>query len=52
MSLLMPEVKHIYQNHHLDSTRWDDYIPRNDDIIIAPSPVQRGSYGGGMMFRE
>ena len=37
MSLLMPEVKHIYQNHHLDSTRWDDYIPRSDDIIIATS---------------
>lgn len=37
MRILTPEVKHIYQNHHLDSTRWDDYIPRNDDIIIATS---------------
>lgn len=37
MSVLMPQVKHIYQNHHLDSTRWDDYVPRNDDIIIATS---------------
>lgn len=37
MSVFMPEVKHVYQNHHLDSTRWDDYIPRNNDIIIATS---------------
>lgn len=37
MSVLMPEVKQVYQNHHLDSTRWEDYIPRNDDIIIATS---------------
>lgn len=37
MSVLIPEIKHIYQNHHLDSTRGDDYIPRDDDIIIATS---------------
>jgi aryl sulfotransferase len=37
MSVFMPEVKHVYQNHHLDSTRWDDYVPRDDDIIIATS---------------
>ena len=37
MSILIPEVKYVYQNHHLDSTRWDDYIPRDDDIIIATS---------------
>lgn len=27
----------IYQNHHLDSTRWQAFIPRDDDIIIATS---------------
>jgi aryl sulfotransferase len=25
----------IYQHHHLDSTRWAPYIPRDDDIIIS-----------------
>jgi aryl sulfotransferase len=24
-----------YRNHHLDSTRWDGLIPRDDDIIIT-----------------
>ena len=24
-----------YQNHHLDSTRWEPYIPRDDDIVIS-----------------
>ncbi|MBV7331288.1 sulfotransferase domain-containing protein [Chloroflexi bacterium TSY] len=25
----------VYQNHHLDSTRWDPYVPRDYDIIIS-----------------
>ena len=33
----LPEVKFIYRNHHLDSTRWEGYIPHDDDIIIATS---------------
>ena len=32
-----PEVLHRYQNHHLDSTRWESYRPRNDDIIVSTS---------------
>jgi aryl sulfotransferase len=24
-----------YRNHHLDSTRWDGVVPRDDDIIIT-----------------
>lgn len=32
-----PEVLHIYQNHLLDSTRWAQYVPRDDDIVIASS---------------
>jgi aryl sulfotransferase len=31
----LPEVIHTYQNHHLDSTRWRLYRPREDDIIIS-----------------
>jgi aryl sulfotransferase len=32
-----PQVRHIYQNHHLDTTRWDDFKPRRGDIIISTS---------------
>ena len=31
------ERSRIYQNHHLDSTRWDKFIPRPDDIVITTS---------------
>ena len=30
-------VKHVYLNHHLDSTRWEHFTPRDDDIIITTS---------------
>ena len=33
----LPKPIRIYQNHHLDSTYWDHYRPRDDDIIIATS---------------
>jgi aryl sulfotransferase len=32
-----PQVRHIYQNHHLDTTRWDGFKPRRGDIIISTS---------------
>lgn len=32
-----PERSRIYQNHHLDSTRWDAFTPRPGDIVIATS---------------
>jgi aryl sulfotransferase len=31
----LPTITRLYQNHHLDSTRWDLYTPRPDDIIIT-----------------
>ena len=31
----LPVMNRVYQNHHLDSTRWDLYKPRPDDIIIT-----------------
>jgi len=37
MSNSLPKLLHTYQNHHLDSTRWLDYAPRADDIIVATS---------------
>ncbi len=33
----MPVVKHLYQNHVLDSTRWDFLRFRDDDIIVTTS---------------
>jgi aryl sulfotransferase len=31
----IPERTHEYRNHHLDSTRWDRYVVRDDDVIIT-----------------
>ena len=33
----LPTVERVYQNHHLDSTRWDVYQPRMGDIIVTTS---------------
>jgi aryl sulfotransferase len=33
----IPQRTRIYQNHHIDSTRWDRFTPRPDDIVIATS---------------
>ena len=33
----IPKVTHVYQNHHLDSTRWKYFQPRLDDIVISTS---------------
>ena len=30
-----PERTRVYRNHHLDSTRWDGFVPRDDDIVIT-----------------
>ena len=30
-----PERVHEYRNHHLDSTRWDHFHVRDDDIIVT-----------------
>jgi aryl sulfotransferase len=33
----VPQRIRVYQNHHLDSTRWDAYAHRPGDIIISTS---------------
>ena len=33
----LPQRTHTYQNHILDSTHWDDYLPRDNDIVISTS---------------
>ena len=37
MSEALPTVTRLYQNHHLDSSRWDVYTPRPDDVIVTTS---------------
>jgi aryl sulfotransferase len=37
MKLEMPRVTREYKNHHLDSTRWDVYEPRDGDIVVTTS---------------
>lgn len=32
-----PQLRHVYQNHHLDTRRWDDFNARTGDIIISTS---------------
>jgi aryl sulfotransferase len=34
---IAPQRTRIYQNHHLDSTRWDGFVHRPGDIVIATS---------------
>ena len=34
---MIPERTRTYRNHHLDSTRWDRFVPRDDDVIITTS---------------
>ena len=31
----VPERVHEYRNHHLDSTRWDGFVARDDDIVVT-----------------
>ena len=42
MSVIKPILRHVYQNHTLDSIRWDSYSPRPDDIVIA-TPLKSGT---------
>lgn len=42
MTEALPQIKHVYQNHHLDSTRWEKFQVRDDDIIIA-TPYKSGT---------
>ncbi|MEM7028212.1 MAG: sulfotransferase domain-containing protein [Chloroflexota bacterium] len=51
LSEKQPKVTHVYQNHHLDSTRWDAYSPRGDDIVIATS-MKSGTTWVQVIVRE
>jgi aryl sulfotransferase len=34
----LPQRLHTYQDYHKDSSHWDGFKPRTDDIIIATTP--------------
>lgn len=46
-----PHVTRIYQNHHIDSTRWGAYSPRDDDIVISTS-IKSGTTWVQAIVRE
>jgi aryl sulfotransferase len=46
MSERRPAVTRIYQNHHLDSARWDRFRPRDGDVIVTTS------YKAGTTFTQ
>jgi aryl sulfotransferase len=35
MTRSLPQVTRVYQNHHLDSTRWEGFVPRPTDIVVT-----------------
>ena len=37
-----PAITRTYQSHHLDSTRWQRFRPRPDDIVVA-TPYKSGT---------
>lgn len=42
MSDTLPRRTRVYQNHTIDSTRWDGFEVRDDDIVIA-TPYKCGT---------
>ena len=45
------DTKRIYRNHHIDNTRWGDYVPRDDDIVISTS-IKSGTTWTQSIVRE
>ena len=44
-----PIVTRRYQNHHLDSARWEGIQPRPDDVIVATSYKSGTTYTQGIL---
>jgi aryl sulfotransferase len=42
----LPKLTRVYQNHHLDSKRWEPYQPRPGDVIVTTS------YKSGTTFAQ
>jgi aryl sulfotransferase len=50
MTTQLPQLQHAYQNHHLDSTRWQQYRPRNGDIVISTSYKAGTTWMQGIVY--
>lgn len=48
---MLPKVIHTYQNHHMDSTRWERYQPRAGDIVISTS-IRAGTTWSQQIVRQ
>jgi aryl sulfotransferase len=44
-------VSRVYQNHHLDSTRWQGFEPRAGDIIVTTSYKSGTTWTLGVLYR-
>ena len=42
LNLHWPQRSRTYQHHHFDSPVWDEFVPRDGDVVVA-SPVKSGS---------
>jgi len=51
MTAKLPIVTRVYQNHHLDSTRWNYFRPREDDIVIATSYKSGTTWTQGIVWQ-
>lgn len=51
MAATQPQCTRIYRNHHIDSTRWDGFSPREDDIVISTS-IKSGTTWVQTIVRE
>lgn len=47
----LPQVLHVYKSYRVDSTRWEVYRPREDDIIIS-SYLKSGTTWTQSIVRE
>lgn len=37
MKTSIPTIEHVYENHHFEGPRWEQFVPRDDDIVVATS---------------
>lgn len=51
MASTAPNVTRTYQNHTIDSTRWDDFEPRDGDVIVTTSYKSGTTWTLGILYR-
>ncbi|HSG88121.1 MAG TPA: sulfotransferase domain-containing protein [Pseudomonadales bacterium] len=46
-----PQTQRIYQNHTIDSTRWEAFAPRAGDVIVTTSYKSGTTWTLGLLYR-